>query len=177
MKRAFAVLGLVLAVLVVVLVLRTALANSRQIRAEPVNDLAIDSRAAAERLAGAIRFPTVSHEDGRNMEEAAFRGLHEYLQRSFPRVHAALTRENVAGYSLLYTWKGSNPSLAPILLMSHQDVVPVEPGTEKDWTHPAFSGLIDGGYVWGRGTLDDKVGVLAILEAAETLLARGFQPQ
>ncbi|HEY7213736.1 MAG TPA: M20 family peptidase [Thermoanaerobaculia bacterium] len=177
MKRAFAILGLVLAVLVIVLVLRTALVKSRQIRAAPVNDLAIDSRAAAGRLAGAIRFPTVSHEDGRNVEAAAFRGLHEYLQRNFPRVHAALTRETVAGYSLLYTWKGSDPGLAPILLMSHQDVVPVEPGTEKDWTHPAFSGLIDGGYVWGRGTLDDKVGVLAILEAAETLLARGFQPQ
>jgi len=61
--------------------------------------------------------------------------------------------------------------------MSHQDVVPVEPGTEKDWTHPAFSGLIDGGWIWGRGALDDKVGVLAILEATETLLARDFQPQ
>jgi carboxypeptidase PM20D1 len=177
MKRALAILGLAIAVLAAVLVFRTATVKSHQIRAEPVNDLAIDSRAAAERLAGAIRFPTVSHEDGKSVETAAFRGLHEYLRRSFPRVHAALTRENVADYSLLYTWKGSNPSLAPILLMSHQDVVPVEPGTEKDWAHPAFSGLIGGGYVWGRGTLDDKVGVLAILEAAETLLARGFQPQ
>lgn len=177
MKRTLAVLGLALAVLVVVLVLRTALVKSRQIHAEPVNDLAIDARAAAERLAGAIRFPTVSHEDGKNVETAAFRGLHEYLQRTFPRVHAALTRENVADYSLLYLWKGRNPGLAPLLVLSHQDVVPVEPGTEKNWTHPAFSGAIDGGYVWGRGTLDDKVGVLAILEAAEMLLARGFQPQ
>ncbi len=177
MKRILAILGLVLAVLVVVLVLRTATVKSRQIRAEPVNDLAIDSRAAAERLAGAIRFPTVSHEDGKSVETAAFRSLHEHLRRSFPRVHAALTRESVADYSLLYTWKGRNPGLAPILLMSHQDVVPVEPGTEQSWTHPAFSGLIDGGFIWGRGTLDDKVGVLAILEAAETLLARGFQPR
>jgi carboxypeptidase PM20D1 len=177
MKKILAVLGLVLAVLIVVLVLRAATVKSRQIQAAPVKDLTIDSRAAAERLAGAIRFPTVSHENGQNVEKAAFLGLHEHLQRSFPRVHAALTRETVADYSLLYTWKGTNPNLAPILLMSHQDVVPVEPGTEKDWTHPAFSGLIDGGWIWGRGALDDKVGVLAILEAAETLLARGFQPQ
>jgi carboxypeptidase PM20D1 len=177
MKKALAVLGLVLAVLVAVLVLRTATVKSRQIQAEPVKDLAVDSRAAAERLAGAIRFPTISHEDGKSVETAAFLGLHEYLQRSFPRVHSALTREAVAEHSLLYTWKGRNPSLTPILLMSHQDVVPVEPGTEKDWTHPPFSGLIDGGFVWGRGALDDKVSVLAILEAAETLLARGFQPQ
>src|SRR5262245_40514442 len=110
MKRILAILGLVLAVLVVVLVLRTALVKSRQIQARPVNDLAIDSRAAAERLAGAIRFPTVSHEDGKNVEAAAFFGLHEYLRRTFPRVHAALTRETVADYSLLYTWKGRNPS-------------------------------------------------------------------
>src|SRR5262245_12765752 len=112
MKRILAILGLVLAVLVVVLVLRTALVKSRQIQAEPVKDLAVDSRAAVERLAGAIRFPTVSHEDGKSVEAAAFRGLHEYLQRSFPRVHAALSRETVAGYSLLYTWKGKNPNLA-----------------------------------------------------------------
>lgn len=177
MKKIFGVLGLVVLILIAVLVVRAATVKSRQIQAAAVKDLAVDSRAAAERLAGAIRFQTISHEDGQNVETAAFRGLHEYLQRSFPRVHAALTRETVADYSLLYTWQGRNPSLAPILLMSHQDVVPVEPGTEKDWTHPAFSGLIDGGYVWGRGTLDDKVGVLAILEAAETLLARGFQPQ
>ncbi len=177
MKRILTVLGASVLILVAVLVFRAATVKSRQTQAEPVKDLAVDSRAAAQRLSGAIRFPTVSHEDGKSVEAAAFRSLHEYLQRSFPRVHAALIRETVAEHSLLYTWKGSNPGLAPILLMSHQDVVPVEPGTEKDWTHPPFSGLIDGGFIWGRGSLDDKVSVLAILEAAEMLLARGFQPQ
>jgi len=177
MKKILAVLGLVLLVLLAVLCVRAATVKSRQIQAQPVTDQPVDARAAAGRLAGALRFPTISHEDGRNVEAGAFLGLHEYLARSFPRVHAALGREVVANYSLLYTWKGKNPSLPPILLMSHQDVVPVEPGTEKDWTHPAFSGLIEGGWVWGRGSLDDKVGVLAILEAAEALLAQGFQPE
>ena len=177
MKRILALLGLALLILLAVLVTRAALVKSRQIQAEPARDLAVDARGAAERLAGALRFPTVSHEGGADVESAAFAGLHQYLAQSFPRVHATLTREPVADYSLLYTWKGRNPSLPPILLMSHLDVVPVEPGTEKDWTHPAFSGLIDGKYVWGRGALDDKVGVMAILEAAEALLARGFQPE
>ncbi len=177
MKKLFAILGLALLGLIAVLAIRTATVKSRQIQAEPVKDLTVDSRAVAERLAAAVRFPTVSHEDGKNVEAAAFLGLHQHLQQSFPRVNAALTREPVADYSLLYTWKGRDPSLAPILLMSHLDVVPVEPGTEKDWTHPPFSGLIDGDYIWGRGTMDDKVSVLAILEAAEMLLARGFQPQ
>ena len=177
MKKALAVLGLLLLALVAVLLVRTALARSQQIAAEPAAEIPVDARAAAERLAAAVRFPTVSHEDGRRVEREAFLGLHEHLARSFPLVHARLTREVVAGASLLYTWKGKNPNAAPILLLSHQDVVPVEPGTERSWTHPPFSGAIADGFVWGRGTLDDKAGVLGILEAAEHLLAQGFQPE
>jgi carboxypeptidase PM20D1 len=181
MKRSLLRLGLALLVFPLVLVaavgLRAATVESRQVRAEPVNELAVDSRAAAERLAGAIRFPTISHEQGRDVEAEAFRGLHQYLRQSFPRVHASMRFETVAGYSLLYTWQGGDPTLAPILLMSHLDVVPVEPGTEGAWKHPAFSGATDGRYVWGRGALDDKVSVVAILEAAETLLGGGFQPR
>ena len=177
MKKALAVLGFVLLALVAVVLLRTALARSQQITAEPVTDISIDERAAAERLAAAVRFPTVSHEDGSRVERAAFLGLHEHLARSFPLVHARLTREVVAEHSLLYTWKGRNPNAAPILLMSHQDVVPVEPGTESSWTRPPFSGAIADGFIWGRGTLDDKAGVLGLLEAVEHLLSRGFQPE
>lgn len=176
MKKALAVLGLLLLALIAVVLVRTALVRSHQIAAEPVPEISIDSRAAAERLAGAVRFPTISQDDGR-VEREAFLGLHEHLARSFPLVHARLTREVVADYSLLYTWKGKNPNAAPILLLSHQDVVPVEPGTERSWTHPPFSGAIADGFVWGRGTLDDKPGVLGLLEAVELLLAQGFQPE
>jgi len=176
MKKALAIAGLVLLVLVAVLLVRTALARSYQITAPPVTDISIDARAAAERLAGALRFPTISHEEG-GVERAAFLGLHEHLARSFPLVHARLTREVVAGYSLLYTWKGRNPNAAPILLLSHQDVVPVEPGTERAWTRPPFSGAIADAFIWGRGALDDKAGVLGILEAVEHLLGGGFQPE
>jgi carboxypeptidase PM20D1 len=177
MKRILAFLGLALLLLVIVLCIRALTVKSRQVTAPPVTDLAIDTNAAASRLAGALRFPTVSHEDGANVESQAFLDLHRYLEQSFPKVHSTLSREVVAGYSLLYTWPGKDPKLPPILLMSHQDVVPVEPGTEKSWTHPAFSGDVADGFVWGRGALDDKVGILAILEAIETLIGKGFQPQ
>jgi carboxypeptidase PM20D1 len=177
MKRILAVLGLALLLLILVLCARAALVKSRQVAAPLVTDLAVDANAAAGRLAGALRFPTVSHEGGVQVESQAFLDLHRYLEQSFPKVHAALTREVVGGYSLLYTWPGKDPKLPPLLLMSHLDVVPVEPGTEKNWTHPAFSGDVADGYVWGRGSLDDKVGVTAILEAVETLLGKGFQPQ
>jgi carboxypeptidase PM20D1 len=63
-----------------------------------------------------------------------------------------------------------------ILFTAHTDVVPIEPGTEGDWEHPPFDGVVTGGRIFGRGTLDDKMGVLGLLEAAEQLLSEGFVP-
>jgi carboxypeptidase PM20D1 len=170
-------LGLVLLVLAAVLIARTLMLTSVQSKVEPVKDRPLDAGAAAERLAGALRFRTVSNQDHGALDASQFLGLHQYLQQAFPRVHAALGREVVGGYSLLYTWAGSDPALAPILLMGHMDVVPVEPGTEAQWTHPPFEGRIADGYVWGRGAWDDKAGVLGTLEAVENLLEDGHAPR
>ena len=129
----------------------------------------------ADRLAGAIRYPTISHQE-KQVDETAFFGLHRYLEQSFPTTHARLTREVIGGYSLLYTWLGRNAARAPILLTSHLDVVPVPENTLAAWEHPPFGGVVADGFVWGRGALDDKVGVLATLEAVEELLLAGFAP-
>lgn len=75
--------------------------------------------------------------------------------------------EKVNTYSLLLTWQGSDPSLDPVLLVSHLDVVPISPGTEGDWTHPPFAGAVADGLVWGRGAIDVKSTVGAILEAVQ----------
>jgi carboxypeptidase PM20D1 len=83
----------------------------------------------------------------------------------------------VADYSLLYTWAGSDRDLAPVLLTSHIDTVPVVPGSEDRWEYPAFDGVVADGFVWGRGALDDKVGLLAMLEAVEELAQQGFAPR
>jgi carboxypeptidase PM20D1 len=135
--------------------------------------------AAAEgpeqRLAEALRFATLSHDSAEAFDYAPFDALHAWLAASFPRAHAALGRERVGRASLLYHWPGRDPSLAPILLTSHLDVVPApDPGT---WTHPPFGGVIADGYVWGRGALDNKSGVVATLEALERLAAAGFRPE
>ena len=96
-----------------------------------------------------------------------------------PRTREFLSRyledkfERIGHHAVLITIPGSDASLRPCLYMSHQDVVPVVEGTEQDWTHPAFSGDIADGYIWGRGTLDIKEQVFGVLEAAEYLLARG----
>ncbi|MDB4907851.1 MAG: macromolecule metabolism [Gemmatimonadetes bacterium] len=131
---------------------------------------------AVERLAGAVRIPTVTTLD-QPVDVARFDELHAFLAQQFPRAHAAMTREILDTASLLFTWKGTDASLSPVVLMAHQDVVPVEAGTEAQWTHPPFSGDLAEGFVWGRGTLDDKGNVMAILEAAEALAKRGFAPR
>jgi len=88
-----------------------------------------------------------------------------------------LKREEVAGGSLLYTWPGSDQSGPALLLTAHQDVVPVETGSEGKWSAPPFSGAIANGFVIGRGAIDDKGSLMAILEATEQLLARGYRPR
>ncbi|MEQ9398036.1 MAG: M20 family peptidase [Longimicrobiales bacterium] len=176
MKKLLLAAALCLSVLLI-LVVRALGLESRQLEGVAPVAIAVDSAGAVDRLAGAIRIPTVSFEDTERVDSAAFRALHDYLAASFPRTHAALERETVAGLSLLFTWTGSEPDLEPMVLMGHLDVVPVIPGTEAQWTHPAFGGVVDGGYVWGRGTMDDKVSVMAILEAVEALVAEGFQPR
>jgi carboxypeptidase PM20D1 len=115
----------------------------------------------------------VSNVDRSLVDYSTFRGLHEFLQRSFPLVHAKLEKKVINEYGLLFTWKGSDAARKPVLLMAHQDVVPA---AEENWKYPAFSGAIEEGYIWGRGTLDDKGSLLAILEALEFLLKGGYQP-
>jgi carboxypeptidase PM20D1 len=144
---------------------------------ENVQTVAVDSDAVIRRFASSIQHRTISHEDPADFDPAPFRAFHSFLEKSFPRVHQSLRRERVADYSLLYTWPGTDPELQPVLLMAHIDVVPIEPGTEEQWEHPPFDGIVSGGFLWGRGTFDDKASLMASLEAVETLLALGFAPR
>lgn len=176
MRKALLTIVVGLLVLIVVVLIKTAAFTSKQIKVKPVTEIAVNAQEVAEHLAGALRFQTVSYQGGAQTNTDAFLGLHQYLEQTFPKAHAALSKEVVADDSLLYTWKGQDAGLKPVLLMSHLDVVPVEAGTEGNWTYPPFAGRMADGYIWGRGALDDKVGVMGILEAAEKLLGEGFQP-
>jgi len=176
LKKFLAGLILAAAGLVAIVLIRTATFKSSQMTGVRPVTIPVEAGAAAERLSKGLVFPTVSNQEKKRDDPAAFLGYHHYLARIYPRVHAQLKLEKVGGLSLLYTWTGKDPSKAPVLIMGHQDVVPVVPGTEKDWEHAPFSGEIANGYVWGRGALDDKVMVQAILEAVEALLAQNFQP-
>lgn len=174
-KLTLGLLALVILLLAVMLV-RTAGYRGVESAAPPAAAYAAPA-GAAERLAEAIRIPTVSNQDSAQFDTAAFAAFHQLLQQRFPRAHAALRREVVAGHSLLYTWPGTDPRLPPVLLMGHMDVVPVEPGTEGRWARPPFGGVLADGFVWGRGALDDKSSVMGTMEAVELLLAEGFRPR
>ena len=167
----------VLAVLLAALLFNTWRHGSRQLDVSAVRPPAVDAQAAARRLAGAIRLRTVSYDGRPDASAAELLALHDYLRQQFPAAHAALDREVVGGYSLLYRWAGSDASAKPLMLMAHQDVVPVVPGTEGDWQAPPFAGEIRDGYVWGRGAWDDKGNLLAVMEAVEALAAQGFKPR
>lgn len=138
--------------------------------------IAVDEAAVAARLAEALTYPTISREPPALPDSTAFRSFHAFLERTFPATHAALGRELVGGLSLLYRWNGADAGAPAVVLMGHQDVVPVLEGTEDDWEHPAFAGVIADGFVWGRGAIDDKSTLMSILEAVESLVSEGFQP-
>ena len=177
MKRAFAVLGGALVVLLAVLVLRAALLSSRQVEAEPVALLEVDGASIGQRLALAVREQTISHQDEGQLDVEAFRSFHTLLRAGYPLTHRALELEKVSDLSLLYTWQGSNPELDPVLFAAHLDVVPVDPDSAAEWQHPPFEGVVADGVVWGRGTMDDKASVICLLEAVERLLTEGFVPE
>ena len=163
--------------LVIVMLLRALPTKPRKVEISSAESITVDPQIAIQHLAGAVRIKTASHLDANQIDYPAFLDLHRYLEVSFPLVHQTLQREIVAQYSLLYTWPGQDNHLKPALLMGHLDVVPIEEGTDKDWVCPPFEGRVQNGYLWGRGTMDDKNAVIGVLEAVESLLREGYQPK
>ncbi|MEL7368675.1 MAG: M20/M25/M40 family metallo-hydrolase [Myxococcota bacterium] len=166
-----------ISVLAAVLVVRTLMFTAESGPLPPAADIQIDADKVAETLAGALRFETVTRSQAPQFDPAAFEAMHGYLREKFPLAHTRLSTETVAQHSLLFKWEGSDPSAKPILMLAHQDVVPVESASLEEWAHPPFSGTIADGFIWGRGALDDKQGVFGLLEAVEYLLKSGFQPR
>ncbi|MFO0620137.1 MAG: M20 family peptidase [Polyangia bacterium] len=176
-RRTVTLAGLGIGTLFAVVTVRTLTLTSKQPRASaPTVPELGDGNLHAERLGQAIRFRTVS-QDGQPPASAEFDKLHAFVRQSFPKVHATLQHETVGGLSLLYKWQGSDPQAKPILLLAHQDVVPVDPVTESRWHKAPFGGELADGFVWGRGSLDDKCSMMAIFESVELLLTQGFAPR
>ena len=135
----------------------------------------IDGEAAINNLAASIRFKTISHQDKEKFSPQEFEGFIKWAADTYPEFHSAMQLEMLE-HTLLFKWEGSDNSLAPILLTAHYDVVPVIPGTESIWEEEPFAGVISNNRIWGRGALDDKSGVVGMMEAATYLIQNNFQP-
>ncbi|HQU58871.1 MAG TPA: M20 family peptidase [Saprospiraceae bacterium] len=163
-----------LVIIIGIMGIKTIAFTSRQVNIASVEALPVED-GVADRLAGAIQFPTLS--TSTTVDTAALLGFGAFLQQQFPMVDSLLERRVINRLSYVYKWPGLNPKLPSILLMAHQDVVPVEESAGSEWAFPPFSGEIAEGFIWGRGALDDKSSLLAILEAVERLLKEGYAPQ
>ncbi|MCK5313193.1 MAG: M20 family peptidase [Desulfobacteraceae bacterium] len=162
---------------ILILFVNTWLFSNRQLTIEQGKFEEVDTNGAIQRLSESIQLKTISVSKESETESKVFLDFHTMLATSFPAINKNLGKEVINKFSLLYKWPGKNPELAPMAFLAHMDVVPVEPGTEKDWECEPFSGEIDNGFVWGRGTLDMKGTLMAVMESVEILLNNGFSPE
>lgn len=137
----------------------------------------VDVERFIKNLSDAIKIPTIANRDESLVDWAPFDEFHALLEKAYPLMHQNLDKQIISTRSLLYHWKSEHPEKEPIALLSHQDVVPVTPGTEDDWKYPAFSGEVAEGFLWGRGALDMKNHLIGVCEAVETLLEEGYKPE
>lgn len=156
---------------------------------------------SVKRLSGGIQIPTISSEKYEETNFEPFDRFKEYLRKSYPLIFQQLKFSTVNTYGLVFHWKGKDPDRNPILFLSHYDVVPVDnydfskvtsqetiyqyddppaspvQSVQTTWEYPPFSGAVAKGRIYGRGSLDMKGMLFAILEAADMLLTKGFQPE
>lgn len=137
----------------------------------------VNKDRVCQNLSNAIKIKTISHLDENETDWNEFEKFYSFLCESFPMVHKNLKVEHVGRAGLVFIWEGTEKNLEPIAFLSHQDVVPVTEGTEGDWKHPPFEGYNDGEFIWGRGAIDMKNHLVAVMESVETLLEEGYAPK
>ncbi len=173
MKKVVVFLLLSLLVLIAVVLIRTFNFKAPELNIS-LPKISGDSDPAV--LAEALTFRTIAHK--REMiDDSAYTGFHSMLRRRFPLMHSQLKLEKVNDYSLLYTWQGQDPQLQPVIMMAHQDVVPVEYSSRDQWHYDAFGGEIGDGFIYGRGAIDDKGSLISICQGIESLLKKGIRPR
>ncbi len=177
MKKLFFLAVFGVAGIVSVLTINTLLFTSKQVAVSLIAPTEIDQLQAINHLSQALQLRTISPQKPENFNPLPFFQFHILLKDSYPLAHENLELTVINQYSLLYKWQGTDTTLTPIMLMAHIDVVPVEPGTESQWTYDAYSGAIAEEHVWGRGAMDMKSTLISIMESVESLMEQGFAPQ
>lgn len=178
MKKILLVLLFVVVAIAAVIAVRTLTYKSKQIVAADGKrrDVAIDE-AAVKHLSDAVKIQTISYDDTAMVNQATYDSFFTFLKTTYPLVFEKLGDTIINQKSMLLTWPGKNISARPVIYYAHLDVVPIEENTKQEWKHDAFSGDVAEGYIWGRGTLDDKGSLISLMEAVNKLLLKGFTPQ
>ncbi len=175
MKKILKLIAAIIVIILGILIFNTLRLSSKQVASESLETVTLPNDVF-QNLSKAIQYRTISYSEDAIPDSTAFFGFHRFLEETFPLTHTKLSLEKINDYSLLYKWKGSDTSKKPIILMSHQDVVPVDEPTLDDWEAGPFSGKITDTHIIGRGTLDDKGTLIALLEAVEKLLEESYTP-
>ncbi len=171
----YAVLAVIL-MLAAIMTVNTFYKRPKKEQSADTERMRLDADKIAKNLSGMIKIRTVTSDNMEGIDKYAFLNFHAYLEKTYPLIHKTLEKEVVNEYGLIYRWKAEGSGKKPFLLMAHMDVVPVDERTEDKWEHGAFSGDIADGYVWGRGAIDMKGQLAAIMESVEHLLEHGFTP-
>lgn len=169
----FLMAGAAFALFVAIVVLRALAFRPDRIVATDTPAPQFSAKELASRLSRIIQLATVSSRDDSQVDWEAFERFRSLIESLYPKVSSTCERHLVGRSGVVYRLKGQR-SDNPTVLMAHYDVVSAD---SEGWIHPPFSGEIDGeGVLWGRGAIDTKITVCAILEALERHLEEGFVP-
>ncbi len=175
MKKILSVIGILFSALLIFIGIRTITnkpaANNIQVNLSPLPQNAVAHMSAA------IQYKTETPNDEYQFDTATFMNYRKFIETTYPLIHKNLTRTIIDSFNYIYEWKGTDPSILPMVLMAHYDVVPVEASAVKLWHAQPYGGEVKENYIWGRGVLDDKASMISILEATEAQLQKGFTPK
>ncbi|MDL2289191.1 M20/M25/M40 family metallo-hydrolase [Clostridia bacterium OttesenSCG-928-F22] len=169
------VLAAVLLLLAAILLIRVLTFPRAPMEAEEKGADFCMEDGAVDRLIGAIRIKTVSSEEEYRQQDGPLEGYLAYLESTYPLVHETMSRHVMPDNSVYYVWQSKTQGNQPAAFMAHIDVVPAK--EEQGWSVSPFEGIVKDGYLYGRGTMDMKGQMIAIFEAVEQLIKKGFEPQ
>lgn len=174
----YIILGVIAALLTITAIRAAFFVPPKKTVSESVlTDETVDTDRYCKNLSDAIRIKTISNYDRDLVDWNEFDKFHKFLEERYPLVHKTLSKTEIADASLVYKWEGTDPTLDGIALLAHQDVVPIAEGTLSDWTHDPFEGFNDGEFIWGRGAMDMKNHLIAVMESVEQLISDGYKPK
>ncbi len=179
MKKIFFYIFIILVVVISVGIYRanTVYVDNQYYPSVQTRKVAVDRDLVVKHFQQAVQIATISKDYPAPVTPEPFLAFHQHLTDSFPAVHNYAERTIVNDYSLVYKFEGTQKDLKPVLFMGHMDVVPVDEETLDKWTHAPFAGTIADNQIWGRGAIDDKSTVMALMEAMELTLKQGKQPK